>query len=407
MRPHFVAPFALLLALAACRSTDDAPPAGPYQTERDEELVYDLLEPHDHEFRITYTLSATTPGAKAYFTPVRGDTFVSEVQAEDLDSGARLDVGLVGGGDARKAGHPGADPAGKYFAIALEKPVPEHGERRLVVRTKYEDRESYQFQGDDLVFARLLAAPRVRVVLPPRHALVDCNVPARIARRDDGRLELSYAKHGRVPLPLRVVARRVASELGDAGDAGEPARIPFRCEARAGLEQRARAELVDAEHGELAWQLDLAAEPPLAALPGVLVDADERELAVFARESGAKLALERAGEVLEFGALGAGRRVRLEAVTRASGAGTREAFRLALAPAPLASLALPAGWSPTSCTTPAGVTPLPDGRTRLEFDATLVAREGLALELWKPKPFRAAVETAAESAKPRATRELD
>ena len=64
MRPHFVAPFALLLALAACRSTDDAPPAGPYQTERDEELVYDLLEPHDHEFRITYTLSATTPGAK-------------------------------------------------------------------------------------------------------------------------------------------------------------------------------------------------------------------------------------------------------------------------------------------------------------------------------------------------------
>ncbi|MBK7874530.1 MAG: hypothetical protein IPJ77_02050 [Planctomycetes bacterium] len=398
MRPHPLAPFALLLALAACRSTDDAPPTGPYQTERDERLLYELLEPHDHEFRITYALSATTPGAKAYFTPVRGDTFVSEVHAENLDSGARLDVGLVDGAAARKAGHPGADPSGKYFAIALDAAVPEHGERRLVVRTKYEDRDSYQFHGDDLVFSRLLAAPEVRVTLPPQHALVECNVPARIARTDDGRIELSYAKHGRVPLPLRVVARRAADAPPDAGDAGEPARAPFRCEARAGLERRARLELVDAATGALAWQLDLAAEPPLAALPKVELDAAEGDLAVFARDSGAKLAPERAGEDLFLDA--GAKRVRLEAAARVPGAATRSTLRLALAPAPLASLVLPAGWSPSACTAAVGVTPLPDGRTRLDFDPAAVDREDMLVELWRPRPARAEREPKSAPAVP-------
>lgn len=392
MRPHLALPIALLLSLAACRSTDDAPPAGPFQTERDEELAYELLEPHDHEFRITYALSATTPGAKAYFTPVRGDTFVSEVQAEDLDSGARLDVGLVDGAAARKSGHPGADPNGKYFAVALDQPVPEHGERRLVLRTKYEDRDSYVFQGDDCVFARLLAAPRVRITLPPQHALVECNVPARITRRDDGRVELAYEKHGRMPLPLRVVARRVASAPTDAGDAGGPERIPFRCDPRAGLDERARVELVDAESGALAWQLDLDARPPLTALPALSIDAAAEGVLVFARDSGAKLAprIDTApggGRELAWDGVAASR-VRLEAAARASRGATNGMLRVAFAPGPIASLVTPAGWSACAATEPAGVLPLPDGRTRLEFDAAAVARGGIVVELWKPRPFR-------------------
>lgn len=384
MRPLLALPIVLPFLFTACRSTDDAPPSGPWQTERDERLRYELLEPSDNEFLITYELSATTPGATTYCTPVRGDTFVSEVTAENVDTGAKLDVALVGGKDARKRGHPGADPSGSYFLVALDRPVPEHGELRLALHAKYEDRVSFTYLGEECLFARLLAVPEVAVVLPPKHALVECNVPARVRSLEDGRIELAYEKRGRVPLPLRVVARRVEGDL----ESPPALRVtpPFAVPPRRGLEHEVEVEF-DVARRRLAWRHDLACASELDAAPLVTLAPHALEPTAHVRTTGDVLA----GGIAEA-SLGAPRaivwdgaqRIRLEAATAVEVGGRN--VRLEFDAAPLSAIVLPPGWTPRAASLPLSTVPLPDGRTRLELGHGPVGFEGLLLELWHPAP---------------------
>lgn len=305
MRPLVLACLASLAFLPACRSSgahDDAPGAedGPLQTERLEQLRYELLDPADHTFRVTYELSATTPGARTYLTPVRGDTFVSAVSALDLFTGAKLDVGLVAGKEARKRGHPAADPDGSYFLVVLDRAVPADGEVRLRLSVNYEDRASYEHLGDECAFQRLLAVRDVTVVLPPRHALLDVNQPARITRLDDGRLELAYTKAGHAPVPLRVRARAlpegVELPLAPAGDAERTDTPPLSLSEPAPRDERLTCELADPAHGELVWRheyaVDAAGGERWEKLAGEIV-----KVRVLALDTGAELAHRVAGEI--------------------------------------------------------------------------------------------------------------
>lgn len=403
----------LLLWLAACRSAPhgsprpprpSGPPPSPLQTERGERLRYELLDPASHEFRVTYELAATTAGARFYCTPARGDTFVSEVKATDLFTEEALDVGLVGGADARELGHPAADEDATYFAVELGRPVPENGEVRLRIEAKYEDRGSYEFRpdpvgGDELSFARLLAANDVGVTLPKDYALVDLNQPARIEQLADGRLSLTYTKAGHAPVPLRVRARKVTwRERGvDFGAAGppsspsspsstgstDPGPIVTASPAAQPLTappdplQALRLELLDVDHATLECHVEVVAgaltgDAIVAEFASAVSDGSAR-----ACDTGRSLSLESIDPThlrIDTSSLAnrpSAPRVQVIALTTAHGLtrSSESRFGWLLPLREPTTVVLPAGWEIVTCSSPASITRASDGRQQLSFGA--------------------------------------
>lgn len=397
----------LTLTLASCKSTPEPALDAPPQTQRDERLVYDLLDPHDHAFRVTYELAATTAGATVYFTPVRGDTFVSEVTATDVHTGKRLDVALVSGDDARAKGHPAAEAGGSYFAIALDRPVPEGGEVRLHVEAKYEDRESYAFFRDELRFARLLATQDVTVVLPKDRELLDCNQPCTIAKRDDGRVVLRYVKRGRAPVPLAIRAREIAATTSAESSAPDPvlelsssvpasegsppqdaraSRTPSNVRLLAGEAlgipgakgsgANVTCELLDPARRLVAWEATTEltsdrGDEATASIPGRVLDVEVRDL-----DTGAPVA----NTTIDPRPLGVGRdydvvrwsptdsaRVALRARVE-SNAVFVDGDRLLFSPDRryVRTIVVPAGWNVVGSDAPISVHTLADGRKELE-----------------------------------------
>ncbi|HTL20511.1 MAG TPA: hypothetical protein VL220_07330, partial [Steroidobacteraceae bacterium] len=108
--PIPVAWLAVLLPslLGAANESTEAARDGVYfeeastQTEADEYTAYELLAPETASFRISYEVSATTPGAKAYYNPIRKGSVASDESVYDVSSGAPLHFQIVPGSEARK-----------------------------------------------------------------------------------------------------------------------------------------------------------------------------------------------------------------------------------------------------------------------------------------------------------------
>jgi len=396
MLPRYAA-LGLLAALPACSSPGpEAPPPGPWQTERHERLRYELLDPYDHEFRVTYDVDATTPGARTYCTPVRGDTFVSEVTATDVLTGERLDVGLVPGEEVQQRGHPLADPAGTYFMALLPRPVRPGGAVRLQFQVKYEDRDSYQFMGDEFLFTRLLAVGEVSLVLPPRHELLEVNQPVTLSRLEDGRLELAYSKPGHAPLALRVRGRRLPDEQELPRplpfDAAPRERAPTVAQADALLREERRLELVGPAASELLWRHEFELAPGAASVVRALLAPSVRRRAVHALDTGESLASaggDGAGE-LTFEVPGsAASRPRIvvesELVSADLLALGPEVCALRAERANLAEVVLPRGWTPLECNTPVALRPRQDGQLVLTL-GTRTADAPFVLQAWRTPP---------------------
>ena len=81
----------------------------PRQTEADAYTRYELLAPGSAKFRIIYEVSATTPGARSYFNPIRRGSVASDERVIDRATGAPLRFDVVNGTVARAAGVRGAD----------------------------------------------------------------------------------------------------------------------------------------------------------------------------------------------------------------------------------------------------------------------------------------------------------
>src|ERR1700676_2387770 len=92
-----------------------APPAAGAQTEADEYTRYELLAPETASFKITYEVTATAPGAKVYFNPIRKGSAASEEAVYDAMTGEPLRFEVVSGAQARKDPlMPEADLDGNY-----------------------------------------------------------------------------------------------------------------------------------------------------------------------------------------------------------------------------------------------------------------------------------------------------
>lgn len=217
--------FMTLPLLAACAQPQRAltaatppsnPPASQAQAqgpdrEEDEYSRYELLDPESAQFHILFEVTATEPGATAYFNPIRTGSEATEESVRDLATSKPLPFEVVSGEEARTSGLPDADPGMSYIRIQLPRPVPKEGGVRLLIEKTYKDPQSYTRKGaDGIVFSRTLGIRRNSIVLPVGYELTSCNAPAQVLPEPDGRLSVSFVHPGPAAFPLVIEARRTA-----------------------------------------------------------------------------------------------------------------------------------------------------------------------------------------------------
>jgi len=186
----------------------------PRQSEADAYTRYELLAPGSAKFRIVYDVTATTPGARYYFNPIRKGSVASEERVTDRATGAPLAFEVVNGTVAKAGGVRGADSTQEYIRVTLARPVPpDGGEGRVLIDKTYEDATSYYLEGDTLVFNRPLGIKRNAVVLPNGYELVACNYPSQVLQEPDGRIKVSFwnATPAEAPLVLRARKARAVT----------------------------------------------------------------------------------------------------------------------------------------------------------------------------------------------------
>lgn len=225
---------AVVLAPAAQAQTAQSgtPQPALRQTQADATTRYELLEPSSQSFRIVYDVTATTPGAKLYFNPIRPGSEPTVHGVTDRASGRPLPWKLVDGNEAIADGLAGASASGQYIRVELPRRVPGlqrakgstspgRGEVRLRIDKTYADPASYRSDGDEIVFERSLGIRRNAVVLPQGFELLQCSVPAQIGLERDGRVRLSFMNRGPGPAELRVVGRRRPKVTSEPPQGGE------------------------------------------------------------------------------------------------------------------------------------------------------------------------------------------
>ena len=187
-----------------------APPAPPAreQTESDPYTRYELLAPGSAKFRILYDVTATTPGPRYYFDPIRKGSVATDERVTDRATGMPLRFEVVGAAAAREGGVPGADADGEYIRVTLARPVPADGEARILIDKTYADPGSHLVDGDTITFDRSLSFKRNAVVLPLGYEPIAVNYPSQVLQEADGRIKLSFWNVGPAAAPLVVKARR-------------------------------------------------------------------------------------------------------------------------------------------------------------------------------------------------------
>jgi hypothetical protein len=193
----------------------------------DDYTRYELLAPDTASFKITYDVTAVSPGATHFFNPIRVGSVATDESVIDLMTGAPLAFEEVSGADARATGLPDASLEGRYIRVRLARPVPQGGEARIRIIKTYKDPKSYRREGEALVFDRPLGIKRNAVILPPGYQLLSCNIPSQVLEEPDGRVGISFMNvmPSQAPLVIR------AKPLGPARTEATAAR-PAASDAR-------------------------------------------------------------------------------------------------------------------------------------------------------------------------------
>ena len=382
-------------------------PAAVTQTEADEYTRYELLAPDTASFRIHYEVTATTPGAKFFYNPIRKGSVASDESVYDAMLGTRLHSEVVSGRQARRDPlMPDADLDTDYIRVTLARPVPEHGGGRVLILKTYRDAKSYYLDGKTIVFNRPLGVKRNKIVLPAGYEVVGLTVPSQILTQNDGRLAVSFlhAGAGEAPLVLRASrdAQVGAASLPKAATMQRSWESPFS----GGTEQERLSERAHQDR-EIVYFLqqpethafslyhdytetragvngyaNVVREGSVASHPSASI-LDTGEQLPTREMSGAELIASKinVGEtvaptarvvVIPFPALQAGQTLRLRiAETYTAPAsyrldGDELVFDRSLGRARNA-VVLPSGWYCTFSAAPATVSQLPDGRVRLDY----------------------------------------
>src|SRR5713101_6522513 len=214
--PKLIAELVVVLSAAGMACGQGTAAVGPAQTEADEYTRYELLSPESASFAIRYEVTATTPGAKYYFNPIRKGSVASGESVVDVMTGQPLRFEAVSGEEAVKDPlMKGTDSSVDYIKVYLARPVPPEGQARLLILKTYKDAKSYYREGDAIVFNRPLSIPRNSVVLPAGYELVACNVASQVLAEPDGRIAISFLNGSGAETPL-VVKAKLGAQTGAA-----------------------------------------------------------------------------------------------------------------------------------------------------------------------------------------------
>lgn len=392
MRP-LLSSAVLFLGLASGLSAQPAAPGTPArQTESDAYTRYELLDPGSARFRIVYEVTATTPGARYYFNPIRRGSITTDESVFDRATGAPLRFDVVGSDVARTGGVNGGDSLQRYIRVTLARAVPpDPGEARILIIKTYQDTASYLRRGDTIVFTRGLGIRRNAVVLPLGYELASSTFPAQVLQQADGRIAISFwnatpseAAVTVRAVPLRAVARAAASSSS----------VAARLDERAHQNREIVYELRQPETGAfdlyhdytetragVSTYLNVVRAGSAVSNPHAR-NLDTGDTLAWSIVRGAEIA--RAGldvrdagpttEVVVFRfppvPAGGSARIRMyETYTDAARyrrAGDELVWDRSFG-RPANAVVLPAGWMLTNSAIPAAVSTLPDGRLRLDF----------------------------------------
>jgi hypothetical protein len=188
--------------------------APPRQTQSDDYTRYELLDPSSASFRIVYEVTATTPGARFFWNPIRKGSVASNESVSDPTNGKPLKFIEVSGAEAKTNGLANAELDTRYIQIELPRPVPKEGEIRLLIDKTYKDEKSYftEEKTGFIVFSRSLGIKRNSVVLPAGYEVVSCNYPSQVVAEPGAagaRLRMSFMNIGPDAVSYVIKARRL------------------------------------------------------------------------------------------------------------------------------------------------------------------------------------------------------
>ncbi len=412
--PHCAALIFGLIVIAAAHAQEPQAakdglyfPSAVAQTETDEYTRYELLAPETASFKIYYEVTATTAGAKFFYNPIRKGSAASEESVYDAMLGAPLHFEVVSGAQARMDPlMPNADLDTHYIKVTLARPVPLHGQGRVIIVKTYTDAKSYHVEGNGIVFDRPLGVRRNKVVLPPGYEVTGLTVPSQILTEKDGRIAVSFLHAGSGEAPLLLRARKTAQ----TGAAALPKPLaatrswesPFTGETeQERLSERAHQDrdivyfLQQPEthafslyhdytetRAGISGYANIVREGSIASHPSASI-LDTGETLKTLEMSGAELAASKinVGEtapptarvvVIPFSALQPGQSLRLRIAETYTAPvsykldGDELIFDRSLG-RPRNAVVLPSGWYCTFSAAPATVTQLPDDRIRLDY----------------------------------------
>ncbi len=131
---------------------------------------------------------------------------------------------VVHGADARKDPlMPKADLDTDYIKVTLARPVPEHGQGRVIIIKTYKDAKSYYTDGAAIVFNRPLGIKRTRSCCQRGMRLPGCTVPSQILTEPTGgsRSALCMRVQVEAPLVLRAVKDAQVGSYTFEGEFGQ------------------------------------------------------------------------------------------------------------------------------------------------------------------------------------------
>ncbi len=360
----------------------------PRQTESDAYTRYELLAPGSGKFRIIYEVSATTPGAVAYFNPIRRGSVATDESVFDRASGKPLRFAEVGAAVARAGGVMG-DSLQTYIRVQLARAVPpDGGEQRVLILKTYEDATSYFVRGDTLVFTRPLGIKRNAVVLPAGYELVSSSFPAQVLQESDGRIGISFWNN--TPSEAAVTLRAVPARTLRATVSSVAARLGERAHQDREIVyflQQPETHAFDLYHdytesrpGTSTYLNVVRAGSTVTNPRAMNLDTGEP----LTHETVKGDAIAKAGlsvpdvtpqtevVVFRFPAIVAGTTLRLRMFETYTDAARYTVVNDELVwdrsfGRPANAVVLPAGWVLTNSAVPAAVSTLPDGRIRLDF----------------------------------------
>jgi len=181
-----------------------------HRAEQDREIIYWLLDPSTHQFRISHDFTVTRPGQKYVHSFVRKGSVVSpDARMIDVDTGKPLKTYTVAGKDVNALGYYPNKVDDDSVAVQgdLEHAIGEGQSTRIRVQETYTDPVGYIVKDGELVWTRTLGRPLNYVTLPPGWMLTSLNTPAVITLDEEGRIKLRFTNTRNGDLAIEIKAR--------------------------------------------------------------------------------------------------------------------------------------------------------------------------------------------------------